>query len=335
MNHINRLNIKYFKSIKNLNLRAKRVNVFIGEPNSGKTNILEALCFFAMNNMDGNNFKQLIRHRKPQDLFFDSDISRTIEVNTNLRIAKFHFAKDEKGSIYNQFWLDIYNVSNKKPELYRQRFSKTGEKAGTPEGMVNLSTNFLNYSFKRLFSFSETFRPFLDPPYGENLPQLLLTNPKLKKRVSDFLKSKGYKLQLKQIENDLEVVKEKDEVLYPLPFVMISETMQRMIILTLAIESNNNCVIILDEPEANTFPFYTAHFAERIARDSSNQYFLTTHNPYLLFKLIEKTPERDLNIILTKMKNYETSISLLNKKQKENMSEAGADIFFNLDSLTK
>ena len=40
---ITTLNIERFKSIRTLELSCRRVNVFIGEPNTGKSNILEAL----------------------------------------------------------------------------------------------------------------------------------------------------------------------------------------------------------------------------------------------------------------------------------------------------
>ncbi len=44
---INKLEIKNFKSIKHLELDCKRVNIFIGKPNVGKSNILEALGIFS------------------------------------------------------------------------------------------------------------------------------------------------------------------------------------------------------------------------------------------------------------------------------------------------
>ena len=40
---IKNLEIKNFKSIKHLEMECKRINLFIGEPNAGKSNILEAL----------------------------------------------------------------------------------------------------------------------------------------------------------------------------------------------------------------------------------------------------------------------------------------------------
>lgn len=40
---IGNLGIRNFKSIKDLDLDCRRVNLFIGEPNTGKSNILEVL----------------------------------------------------------------------------------------------------------------------------------------------------------------------------------------------------------------------------------------------------------------------------------------------------
>ena len=40
---INTLEINRFKSIKSLTLDCRKINLFIGEPNTGKSNILEAL----------------------------------------------------------------------------------------------------------------------------------------------------------------------------------------------------------------------------------------------------------------------------------------------------
>ncbi|UFH52929.1 AAA family ATPase [Spirosoma sp. KNUC1025] len=42
-NFLNWVEIKNFKSIKDLRLDCKRVNIFIGRPNVGKSNILEGL----------------------------------------------------------------------------------------------------------------------------------------------------------------------------------------------------------------------------------------------------------------------------------------------------
>ncbi len=42
------LRVSNFKSIKTLELDCKRINIFIGAPNVGKSNILEALSLFSI-----------------------------------------------------------------------------------------------------------------------------------------------------------------------------------------------------------------------------------------------------------------------------------------------
>ena len=54
---IKKLEIENFKSIKHLSLDCKRVNVFIGEPNAGKSNILEALGCYLMHRTEYLGFR--------------------------------------------------------------------------------------------------------------------------------------------------------------------------------------------------------------------------------------------------------------------------------------
>ncbi|MCK5136501.1 MAG: ATP-binding protein [Bacteroidales bacterium] len=88
-----------------------------------------------------------------------------------------------------------------------------------------------------------------------------------------------------------------------------------MIFYTIAIKSNKESLILFDEPDSNTFPFYTKFLAERIALDETNQFFITTHNPYLLLSLIEKSKIEDLNVFITQMEDYQTIVTKLNNDQ--------------------
>ena len=113
----------------------------------------------------------------------------------------------------------------------------------------------------------------------------------------------------------------------------LSETLQRIIFYTIAIKSNKKSIILLDEPDSNTFPFYTKFLAERIALDETNQFFITTHNPYLLLSLIEKSNQDDLNVCIVQMKNYQTSVSVLKTDQISEILELNSDAFFNFDKI--
>lgn len=79
---IKNLEVINFKSIKNLKLDCKRVNVFIGEPNTGKSNILESLGIFSSQYAPLKNFKILLRNikEKSQMLKTHRKISKRIKL---------------------------------------------------------------------------------------------------------------------------------------------------------------------------------------------------------------------------------------------------------------
>ena len=60
-NFLNWVDIKNFKSIKDLHLNCKRVNVFIGKPNVGKSNILEGLGLLGAS-IDDDKFLKNFRY---------------------------------------------------------------------------------------------------------------------------------------------------------------------------------------------------------------------------------------------------------------------------------
>lgn len=61
-----------------MSFESRRVNIFIGEPNTGKSNLLEALGIFSLNS---NNYQRILRYRNIYDLFFDNEVSEPISIN--------------------------------------------------------------------------------------------------------------------------------------------------------------------------------------------------------------------------------------------------------------
>ena len=67
---INTLEINRFKSIKSLTLNCRKINLFIGEPNTGKSNILEALGLWSfLSYGDANNAREFFRVRENPESF--------------------------------------------------------------------------------------------------------------------------------------------------------------------------------------------------------------------------------------------------------------------------
>jgi AAA15 family ATPase/GTPase len=86
-NFIDHINISNFKSIRNLNLEGlTRINLFIGKPNVGKSNILEALGVFSLPYLKNNSNKisNIVRAENKAELFFDGLINNDIKIETNI-----------------------------------------------------------------------------------------------------------------------------------------------------------------------------------------------------------------------------------------------------------
>jgi AAA15 family ATPase/GTPase len=325
---IKSLQIKNFKSIRQISIPCRKLNVFIGEPNSGKSNILEALALKSQNAAGWhiNLNEQIFRYKTVGDLFYDFNINEPIEVSADDWKASLEYSIQPDGSIENVFSLSIED-SGQKHKI------QIGHDGKVTSSNILPATNIRYYAFQRPTQFSLGRFQHLSVPGGDNLPSLLLANASHKKWVSDFLQSKGLTLTLKPTENDLSASKLVDGAIYSYPYSTLSETLQRVVFYNMAIRSNQNSVLLFDEPETNTFPFYTKFIAERIALDETNQFFITTHNPYLLLSLIEKSGLQHINVGVTEMQDYQTTVTLLNEKQITQLLDLNSDAFFNLPQI--
>ena len=331
---VNQLEVKNFKSIRKIDFACKKVNVFIGGPNTGKSNIIEALCLMSQGVVGQVLSKEVFRYNSVADLFFDFNINQPIELFTNQFAYKLMYAVRQDGVPENQFNFEVsVDPDRTLPAKNPIKIDYDGKIVSA--GQL-FSTIVRCYQYKRLQSFQPGYLPFLSPPFGENLPSLLLSNEDLRNWVSEFFESMRFNLTLKPVENQISISKLVNKSIFSYPYLTISETLQRIVFYIVAIKSNKNSILLFDEPDSNTFPFYTKFLAERIALDDSNQFFITTHNPYLLLGLIEKTSIEDLNVSLVTMTdNYETKVNPLNSHQLEEVLDFNSDVFFNLDRIVE
>ena len=158
-----------------------------------------------------------------------------------------------------------------------------------------------------------------------------MSHKEIRDTVAQLLKRFGYKLMFKPKDSTIEIAKEHDDVLINIPYAVISDTFQRLIFYLSAIMSNKESVLIFEEPESHTFPYYTKFLAEKVALNKSNQFFISTHNPYFLLSILEKTKKEEVFVFITYMENFETKVKLLSEKDIEECLDEGIDFFFNLD----
>ncbi len=317
---IKTLTIKNFKSIKQLKLNCKRVNLFIGKPNVGKSNILEAVSVFSLPYAYGN-LKDIFRFENLTNLFHDHDLGEKIEIVAD----GFSYGLTFKNGSFKASYEDSVGKSKSESE-----FNYDGKlMSGGYSSFVLPSFKLYRFSLMNTFSRSES--DFLLPPRGENLLQILLIKKELRKFVAGLFSEYNLKLVLKPQEHKIEVQKEIEDVIIAYPYSLVSDTLQRVVFHFLAIETNRDSILIFEEPEAHAFPYYTKFLAERISLDNSNQYFVSTHNPYFLLSVLEKTSKDDVGIFITYFKDYQTKIKSLTDKEKTAILDLDAGVFFNLD----
>ena len=99
---IGTLEIKNFKSIKQLKLDCKRINILIGEPNTGKSNILEALGILSWAiSWPPISLADFVRFERVSDLFSDGGLDERVEIGADDMTLRIEF-KD--GSFRGTFW---------------------------------------------------------------------------------------------------------------------------------------------------------------------------------------------------------------------------------------
>ena len=315
---IKTLEVKNFKSIKDLKLDCKRINIFIGEPNTGKSNILETLGIFSWGGYTGygslNNF---VRFEAMSNLFYDEVLDSNVEIKFDDKILEI---KSENERFRGK------GIDGK--HLFNFDYDYAGQgSCGSSGGYVS-SFKFYRFAIKRDFPKKES--TFLLPPSGENLFAVLRAHKELKSLASQIFSPFGFKLVFEPQENRIKLLKEYEDIFIFYPYSLASDTLQRLVFYLVAIDSNKDSIIAFEEPESHAFPYYTKYLAEVIALDkNNNQYFISTHNPEFLLSILEKSPKEDVAVFITYFKDYQTKVKPLSEKQLEEAMEI--DVFFNIE----
>jgi len=313
--------IQNFKSIRDLEFSPRRVNVFIGDANTGKSNIIEALAVFSEGVYeDDPTFKEVLRFKTVSDLFYDRDLSQSARVLADG--VDWSLKRDPP-----QFTLTYLGPPGK------DGVKLTVTPAGGIQGADRPVPRTRFYRFQTLANFTDMRLGGLHAPYGTNLAVLLETNKRLRDLADGLFRQKGFRLVINSDTYELLMAKEQEGRLCLFSYPTISETFRRILFFMAILETNQNAILLLDEPEANTYPLYTAHMAERIALDESNQYFLSTHNPYVLGSIVGKTPVKDLAVFVTTMEGYRTCVKRVPEDKLPLIFDYGQDAFLNLNKL--
>ncbi|MEM9884438.1 MAG: AAA family ATPase [Bacteroidota bacterium] len=338
---IKQLWIKNFKSVKDLKIECSKINLLIGEPNVGKSNILEALSFYGCSyNRNHEKFmSDFIRYESFVDLFYDHNISDRISFISNL------------GSIFINYNYEkaIFKLQNIESEYVDTIVSENELKNSNKViDTVEIRENGLSVFNYKTFSLSNAKKYkftstsidntndglSLFPPYGSNLFRTIQTHAELREEIANLLEANGLRLQLNTVQKSIEIVKIKGNVSYTLPYIALADTLRRIIFYYAAIMSNKESILLFEEPESHFFPPYIRDLAFKIIDDAENQYFIATHSPQLFNTLVEKTPKEDLAVFATYYENDETKIHKMEEEELSELLDYGVNVFSNLSKYT-
>lgn len=317
------LEIINFKSIKHLKLQCRKVNLFIGEPNAGKSNILETIGL--LSHLGHGRINNFVRFEVMTDLFYDRVLDDPIRITFDKKYLQVAF-KD--GQFLGTLTIEMDETRKRTQQFFRYDF-QGGHGSIHPQFY-----EFKFYRFSKRSNFPVQQSSFLRPPDGDNLLAVIMARKELRAVFMNIFRKFGYRPVFRPQEGKIEVLKDLEDVVISFPYSLASETLQRLVFYLAAIHSNKESILTLEEPEAHAFPYYTKYLAERIALDkNNNQYFIATHNPYLLTSILEKTPKDDVAIFVTSLDKYQTKAKALTPKQKEEILDMGMDAFFNIDKF--
>ncbi|MEO6687279.1 MAG: AAA family ATPase, partial [Dyadobacter sp.] len=334
---INHIEIKNFKSIQHLEIDGlRKINLFIGKPNVGKSNILEALSLFTIPYLKDNPSKKitdLIRLESLSDIF----CRWNIEQRSTIMVR----------DAFDEYVCEInYNVDNENVTFFNYHERKgvekgTGSVYNHSQYTVNQDMDYsygeLNYAITHIKRY--IFRvgvlstlheiPFLYPPFGINLFHVLESMPKIREEVASWFKRYNLKFGL---GNTFRVQKEEyGKEVFSLPYSSIADTLQRLIFYKTAITSNRDSVLIFEEPEAHAHPPYIMEFTQEVIHSETNQFFMATHSPIVINDFLENAID-DLSIFIVDYKNDQTMLRSLSNEEIHDVYKYGIDLFFNGES---
>ena len=344
-NWIHDIEIRNFKSIRQARIEdCRRINLFVGPPNVGKSNLTEALSLLSYVNDDFyTHLSQICRFEFFSDLFYYGNVleSSNIQFNLNYRIslkyqseASLHLELQRKNRAVD--WECLFGIdlilneqSPRLPEMSRRDLLSLKK-----EDLSSLKV--FKYKFQ-INSFDKIISALhLASPAGENLFEVIQNNKEVKKEFAELIRPFGFKMLFDTQTKKLRLVKDLDAAtIASIPFGQIADTLQMLIFHLAGSLTNRDSIILFEEPEAHLYEPYILELTNRLKYDKQrNQYFVVTHSQYVIDELLRDEESRNsTNIYLVGIEGDSTTVKLIESKKNGDVFERGLNVFFNYQNL--
>lgn len=155
--------------------------------------------------------------------------------------------------------------------------------------------------------------------------------PELKSGLAELFHGYGLKMMFDSSTRQIKAMRENGLDIFLVPFNSLADSLQRLIFYKAAVASNHDKVICFEEPEAHTFPPYISNVINDIIGSEDNQFFITTHSPYVMSSLLESAGS-DLAVYVVDMEDSATVVHRLSDEQLQEAYDNGMDMFYNLEA---
>jgi AAA15 family ATPase/GTPase len=326
LNSLEHITIENFKSIRHLPIKnLNRINLFIGRPNVGKSNIIEALSLFSIPYLKENTSKKLsnlIRLEAETELFYNGNIEKDAIIATNQGNCRLGYNPKEGLKIDVDFFGNYF-------------LFKVDDRLNVKGGFRNeyFEPPIKKYVFKPDVKYKRSHSKYLVPPFGFNLLSIIEHYDELKQQVYKLFKEYNLEIAFDKGSQTIKIIQSdlKNEI-FLIPYNSIADTLQRIIFYKAAIASNNNSVLLFEEPEAHSFPPYMAHLTQEMIYKRDNQYFIATHSPFILNDLLENGRD-ELAVFVVHYEDHETRVRKLSSDELHDIYQNGVDLFTNNESF--
>lgn len=324
MKKITDITIRNYKSLEDVKIQGcKTFNLFIGRPNVGKSNIIEALSCLAIPYLFTmkKSLGAIFRIERTSALFYNGNIANPIDISVG------------------DYGMQIVNTASNQINVIARH--KEGEQS---LGVVDLKVKkglteypiFKPYVYENHDNKDWTTQvdmPFLCPWDGNNMMQVLQQNEPLKQYFVNLLKEYDLQLTFDLAQQEVRVLKPVDDTSsFIIPYVALADSIKRLMFYKAAVDSNKDSVLMFEELEAHAYPPYISKIAQTIIQNPSNQYFITTHSPYVINEFLEDK-SLDVAIHIVDYKDGKTMVKTLSKEEMDEVYNYGIDLFFNTEAF--